>query len=184
MELISPRIRAMSRAAQEDPDAFWAAAAETLPWFQKWDSVLEWNRQRPDERGRYFNWFLGGRTNLAYNCLDRHVERGWGGHAALVYETERGERRVLTYAQLMHEVKRVAAALRALGIGRGDRVGVYMPTCPEAIAVMLACARIGAIHLVVFAGFGSGSLGGRLAAAGCKALFCTDPPSRKGWDVP
>ena len=184
MELISPRIRAMSRAAQEDPDAFWAAAAEMLPWFQKWDSVLEWNPKRPDERGRYFNWFLGGRTNLAYNCLDRHVERGWGGHAALVYETERRERRVLTYAHLLHEVRRAAAAMRAMGIRRGDRVGIYMPTCPEALVVMLACLRIGAIHLVVFAGFGSGALGGRLAAAGCRALFCTDITYRKGKDVP
>jgi acetyl-CoA synthetase len=184
MELISPRIRAMCRAAQEDPDAFWAAAAEMLPWFQKWDSVLEWNPKRPDERGRYFNWFIGGRTNLAYNCLDRHVERGWGGHAALVYETERGERRVLTYAHLLHEVRRAAAAMRALGIRRGDRVGIYMPTCPEALVVMLACVRIGAIHLVVFAGFGSGALGGRLAAAGCRALFCTDITYRKGKDVP
>jgi len=184
MELINPRVRSMVRASLDDPEAFWAAAAELLPWFQKWDSVLDWNPERPDERGRYFTWFQGARTNLAYNCIDRHVERGWGGHAALVYENERGERRVLTYAQLMHEVKRVAAALRALGIGRGDRVGVYMPTCPEAIAVMLACARIGAIHLVVFAGFGSGALGGRLAAAECKALFCTDLTYRKGKDVP
>jgi acetyl-CoA synthetase len=184
MELINPRVRSMVRASLEDSEAFWAAAADLLPWFQKWDSVLDWNPERPDERGRYFTWFQGARTNLAYNCVDRHVERGWGGHAALVYENERGERRVLTYAQLLHEVKRVAAALRALGIGRGDRVGLYMPTCPEAIAVMLACARIGAIHLVVFAGFGAGALGGRLAAAGCKALFCVDVTYRKGKDVP
>jgi len=174
----------MCRAAMDDPEAFWAVAAEMLPWFQKWDSVLEWTPQRPDERGRYFNWFVGGRTNLAYNCLDRHVERGWGGHAALVYATERGERRVLTYAQLLYEVRRAAAAMRGMGIRRGDRVGIYMPTCPEALVIMLAAARIGAIHLVVFAGFGSGALGGRLAAAGCKALFCCDITYRKGKDVP
>jgi len=184
VELINPRVRSMVRAAQENPEAFWAAAAELLPWFQKWDRVLEWTPERPDERGRYFNWFLGGRTNLAYNCVDRHVERGWGGHAALVYENERGDRRVLTYAHLLHEVKRVAAALRAFGVSRGDRVGVYMPTCPEAIVLMLACARIGAIHLVVFAGFGAGALGGRLAAAECKALFCADLTYRKGKEVP
>src|SRR6266700_3480415 len=142
MDLISPRVRSLVRAAQEDPDAFWAAAAELLPWFQKWDSVFEWDPKRPDERGRYFRWFAGARTNLAHNCVDRHVERGWGGHAALVYETERGERRVLT------------------------------------------CARIGAVHLVVFAGFGAGALGGRLAAAGCRALFCADVTYRKGKDVP
>jgi acetyl-CoA synthetase len=184
MDLISPRVRSLVRAAQEDPDAFWAAAAELLPWFQKWDSVFEWDPKRPDERGRYFRWFAGARTNLAHNCVDRHVERGWGGHAALVYETERGERRVLTYAHLLHEVRRAAAALRGMGIRRGDRVGIYMPTCPEAIVVMLACARIGAVHLVVFAGFGAGALGGRLAAAGCKAVFCTDITYRKGKDVP
>jgi acetyl-CoA synthetase len=184
MDLISPRVRSLVRAAQEDPDAFWAAAAELLPWFQKWDSVFDWDPKRPDERGRYFRWFAGARTNLAHNCVDRHVERGWGGHAALVYETERGERRVLTYAHLLHEVRRAAAALRGMGIRRGDRVGIYMPTCPEAIVVMLACARIGAVHLVVFAGFGAGALGGRLAAAGCKAVFCTDITYRKGKDVP
>jgi acetyl-CoA synthetase len=184
MDLISPRVRSLVRAAQEDPDAFWAAVAELLPWFQKWDSVFEWDPKRPDERGRYFRWFAGARTNLAHNCVDRHVERGWGGHAALVYETERGERRVLTYAHLLHEVRRAAAALRGMGIRRGDRVGIYMPTCPEAIVVMLACARIGAVHLVVFAGFGAGALGGRLAAAGCKAVFCTDITYRKGKDVP
>jgi len=184
MDLISPRVRSLVRAAQEDPDAFWAAAAELLPWFQKWDSVFEWDPKRPDERGRYFRWFAGARTNLAHNCVDRHVERGWGGHAALVYETERGERRVLTYAHLLHEVRRAAAALRGMGIRRGDRVGIYMPTCPEAIVIMLACARIGAVHLVVFAGFGAGALGGRLAAAGCRALFCADVTYRKGKDVP
>ena len=159
MELINPRVRSMVRASLDDPEAFWAAAAELLPWFQ------------------------GARTNLAYNCIDRHVERGWGGHAALVYENERGERRVLTYAQLMHEVKGVAAALRALGIGRGDRVGVYMPTCPEAIAVMLACARIGAIHLVVFAGFGAGALGDRIDMAEAKAVLTADVTWRKGKEV-
>ncbi|HEX6349024.1 MAG TPA: acetate--CoA ligase [Candidatus Dormibacteraeota bacterium] len=184
MELINPRVRSMVRASLEEPDAFWAAAAELLTWFQKWDSVLEWTPGRPDERGRDFTWFQGARTNLAYNCVDRHVERGWGGHAALVYETERGERRVLTYAQLLHDVKRAAAGLRALGIRRGDRVGIYMPTCPEAITLMLACARIGAIHLVVFAGFGAGALGGRLAAAECRALFYADLTYRKGKDVP
>src|SRR5262249_53048008 len=122
--------------------------------------------------------------NLSYNCLDYHVGRGWGGHAALVAENERGERRVYTYAQLLDAVKRAAAALRGLGIQRGDRVAIYMPTSPEAIVLMLAATRIGAIHLVVFAGFGSGALGDRIALSGARAVFTADVTWRKGRDVP
>src|SRR6266536_6674120 len=173
MDLISPVVRRWVQDARENPEAFWGRAAEQLPWLRTWDRVFEWTPPT-------FRWFVGGQTNLAYNCLDHHVGRGWGGHAALVYETERGERRSYTYAQLLEKVKRAAAALRGMGIGRGDRVAIYMPTCPEAIVVMLACARIGAVHLVVFAGFGAGALGGRLAAAGCRALFCADVTYRKG----
>src|SRR5690348_3970995 len=125
MEVVSPRVRAMSRAAAERPEAFWADAAEALGWFRRWDRTFDWDPERPDDRGRYFRWFSGGLTNLAWNCVDRHVARGWGGHAALVCESERGDRIVLTYAQLQHEVRRAAAALRGLGVGRGDRVGVY-----------------------------------------------------------
>src|SRR2546429_9350835 len=143
MELISPVVKAARLAAGEDPEGFWARAADGLPWFRRWDRVFDWDPERPDERGRYFRWFSGGLTNLAWNCVDRHVEAGQGGRAALVCENERGERRVLTYAHLEHEVRRTAAALRGLGIGRGDRVAVYMPTCAEAITLMLACARIG-----------------------------------------
>src|SRR5207302_2797850 len=109
--------------------------------------------------------------------------RGWGGHAALVAEDERGGRRVYTYAQLLEAVKQAAAALRGLGIGKGDRVAVYMPTCPEAIILMLACARIGAIHLVVFAGFGAGALGERVRLAEAKVVFASDVTYRKGKDV-
>jgi acetyl-CoA synthetase len=184
MELISPRVNAMRRWAGQDPDAFWGRAAEGLRWFRRWDRVFEWDPERPDERGRYFRWFAGGLTNLGWACVDRHVERGWGGHAALVCENERGERRVLTYAQLQHEVRRTAAALRGLGVGRGDRVAIYMPTCAEAIVLMLACARIGAVHLVVFAGFGAGALGERVRLSGARVLFCADLTYRKGKDVP
>jgi len=95
-ELISPRVRSLCRGAAGDPDGFWAAAAAALPWFRPWDAVFDWEPDRPDERGRYFRWFTGGRTNLAWNCVDRHVERGWGGHAALVCLNERGDRQVLT----------------------------------------------------------------------------------------
>jgi acetyl-CoA synthetase len=170
-------------AAKEDPEGFWAQAADKLPWHRRWDAVFEWDPDRPDERGRYFRWFVGGETNLAYNCVDRHVGAGDGDRAALICLDERGGRDVLTYAELQHDVRRTAAALRGLGIGRGDRIGIYMPTCREAIVLMVACERIGAIHLIVFAGFGSGALGDRLAMSGAKALFCSDVTYRKGKDV-
>jgi acetyl-CoA synthetase len=180
MEPINPTVRAFKREATEHPDAFWAKAAEKLPWFRRWDTVLEW----PAAGAAAFRWFAGGQTNLAYNCLDHHVNRGWGGHAALIYHDERGGRQVFTYAQLLEAVKQAAAALRGLGVRQGDRVAIYMPTCPEAIVAMLACARVGAIHLVVFAGFGSGALGDRMQMAGCKVLLAADSTPRRGRDVP
>ncbi|HET9782776.1 MAG TPA: acetate--CoA ligase [Candidatus Dormibacteraeota bacterium] len=176
-------VHALVTEAKRDPDGFWARAAEALPWHRTWDRVFEWDPENPDSRGRYFKWFIGGETNLAYNCVDRHVDAGDGGRAALVCLDERGGRDVLTYAQLRHEVRRTAAALRGLGIGKGDRVGIYMPTCHEAIVLMLACQYIGAVHIVVFAGFGAGALGDRLEMSGAKALFCSDLTYRKGKDV-
>jgi acetyl-CoA synthetase len=176
MEPVNPIVRRWREDATNHPEKFWARAAEELPWFRKWDNTFEWNYPT-------FKWFVGGRTNLAYNCLDHNVARGWGGHAALVYVNERGERRVFTYAQLKHEVEKVAAALRGMGIQKGDRITIYMPTCPEAIMVMLACARIGAIHLVVFAGFGAGALGDRVKASGSRLVFTSDVAYRKGKDV-
>ncbi|MGH9786743.1 MAG: AMP-binding protein, partial [Terriglobia bacterium] len=173
VEVIPPQVRRMIEEARSDRDAFWSRAAEKLPWFRKWDRVFE--RRYPT-----FRWFVNGQTNLCYNALDHHVLRGWGGHAALIYENEAGERRVLTYAQLLEEVKQVAAALRGLGVGKGDRVAIYMPTMPEAIVAMLATARIGAIHLVVFAGFGGSALADRVQASGAKVLLATDVTYRKG----
>jgi acetyl-CoA synthetase len=179
MDVVNPLVKRWQKQAREQPESFWAEAAAELPWFRRWDRVLDWTP--PDFP---FRWFVGGQTNLSYNCLDHHVRRGWSGHAALIAANERGERRVLTYAQLLEEVKRTAAALRGLGIERGDRVAIYMPTCVEAIVLMLAVTRIGAIHLVVFAGFGSGALGERIRLAGAKAVFCSDVTYRKGKDVP
>jgi acetyl-CoA synthetase len=176
MEVVNPAVRALQREALEDPDGFWARAAEQLPWFRRWDRVLDW--EAPS-----FRWFPGATTNLAYNCLDHHVAHGRAGHAALISYDERGRRRVDTYAQLLAEVERIAAALRGMGIGRGDRVAIYMPTCLEAIALMLATVRIGAIHLVVFAGFGSGALADRIRLSGAKALFIADVTWRKGSEV-
>ena len=173
MKLITPVVEKWVDEAKQDPEAFWARAANQLPWLRKWDRVLEWTPPT-------FQWFVGAQTNLAYNALDHHVGRGWGGHTALIYYNERGERRVFTYAQLLHEVKRAAAALRGLGIRKGDRLTVYMPLCPEAIILMLATVRIGAIHSVVFAGFGARALADRIQASGSRLVFTADVTFRKG----
>jgi acetyl-CoA synthetase len=175
-ELVSPIVRRMQEDARRDPGAFWSRAAEELHWFRKWDEPLVW--QPPT-----FRWFVGGQTNLAFNCLDYHVQRGRGGQAALIYLNERGERQVFTYAQLRREVERVAAALRGLGMGRGDRLTIYMPVCPEAIVLMLATVRIGAIHSVVFAGFGAQALADRIAASGSRLVFTADVAYRRGGQV-
>src|SRR5438094_2573767 len=173
MDLISPVVHRWVQDAREDPEDFWGRAAEQLPWFRKWDRVFEWTPPT-------FRWFVGGQTNLAYNALDYHVKNGWGGHTALVYLNERGERRLFTYAQLLREVERLAAALHGMGIQKGDRITIYMPTCPEAIMLMLAAVRIGAIHVVVFAGFGMQALSDRVQASGSRLIFTTDVTYRKG----
>ncbi len=173
MDLISPIVHRWINEAREDPDDFWARAAEQLPWLRPWERVFEWTPPT-------FRWFIGGQTNLAYSALDHHVKRGWGGHTALVYLNERGERRVFTYAQLLHEVERIAAALRGMGIQKGDRITIYMPTFPEAIMLMLAAVRIGAIHVVVFAGFGAKALADRVQASGSRLIFTADVTYRKG----
>ncbi len=173
MSLINPIVQKWVDEGKQDPDAFWGRAADQLPWFRKWDKVLDWTPPT-------FQWFVGAQTNLAYNALDYHVKRGWGGHTALIYLNERGERRIFTYAQLLYEVERVAAALRGMGIQKGDRLTVYMPTCPEAIILMLATVRIGAIHSVVFAGFGAKALGDRIRASGSRLVFTADVTYRKG----
>ncbi len=176
MEPINPIVRRWREEATTDPDGFWARAAEQLPWFRKWDRVFEWSFPT-------FRWFLGAQTNLAYNGLDHHVAHGWGGHTALIYANERGERRLFTYAQLRRQVEQVAAALRGMGIQKGDRLTIYMPTGPEAIMLMLATVRIGAIHSVIFAGFGAGALADRIRASGSRLVFTADVIYRKGKDV-
>jgi acetyl-CoA synthetase len=171
------RVRAWRREATRDPERFWAAAAEQVPWFKKWERVLDW--QPPT-----FRWYSGGMSNLAYNAVDHHVAAGRGNHVALITENERGERRSLTYAELLRETKRVGAALRAMGIKDRDRIAIYMPTSAEAIILMLGAVRIGVVILVVFAGFGAGALGERIRLAGARAVFATDVTYRKGKDVP
>lgn len=173
MDLINPIVRSWIEDARENPEAFWGRAAEQLPWLRKWDRVFEWTPPT-------FRWFIGGQTNLAYSALDHHVKRGWGGHSALIYLNERGERQVFTYAQMLNEVERMSAALRGMGIQKGDRITIYMPTMPEAIMLMLAITRIGAIHVVVFAGFGAKALNDRIQASGSRLVFTADVTYRKG----
>jgi len=174
---ITPIVRRWIEDGRKDPDAFWGRAAAELPWFRPWDRVFEW---KPPT----FRWFLGAETNLCYNAIDRHVLAGEGGRAALICIDERGARAAITYAQFLHDVKRLAAALRGMGIVKGDRITIYMPPCRESIALMLAVVRIGAIHSVVFAGFGAKALADRIEASGSRLVFATDVTYRKGKNVP
>ncbi len=176
MNLISPIVNRWIQDGRDNPEAFWENAAKELHWFRTWDKVFEWNYPT-------FKWFSGAQTNLSYNALDIHVKKGWGGHTALIYMNERGERRLFTYAKLLYDVEKIAASLRGMGLSKGDRITVYMPTCPEAIMLMLAVVRIGAIHSVVFAGFGEKALGDRIQASGSRLVFTSDITYRKGKDV-
>jgi acetyl-CoA synthetase len=176
MNLINSVVARWIQEGKDDPEGFWGRAAEQLPWFRKWERTFEWDFPS-------FRWFVGAQTNLCYNALDYHVSRGWGGHTALVYVNERGERRLFTYAEMLFEVKRLAAALRGMGLRKGDRLTIYMPTCPEAIMLMLATVRIGAIHSVVFAGFGAKALADRIEASGSRLVFTADVTYRKGKSV-
>ena len=141
--------------AAEDDEAFWASqAAELLDWATPWDTVLEWELP-------FSKWFGGGTLNVAHNCLDRHVAAGHGDRVAIHWEGEPGDTRTITYADLLTEVAKFANALKGLGVTTGDRVNIYLPMIPEAAVAMLACARIGAAHSVVFGGFSSQSLADR-----------------------
>ena len=177
MSVVPPLARKWLDDGLADPEAFWARAAAEVPWFRRWDRVFEADYPT-------FRWFTGARTNLAHNAVDHQVATGRGEHVALRYLNEQGDERSLTYRQLLAEVTRASAALRALGIGRGDRVTLYMPTCVEAIVTMLAIVRIGAIHSVVFAGFGARALSDRIVASGSTAVFTADFTYRKGKRVP
>jgi len=174
-----PNLKLMLERALKDTEGFWGDAARELHWFKPWSRVFEWNYPN-------FKWFTGGTTNLSYNCVDRHVlEKGRGDKAAIIWESgETNETRVLTYRQLLDDVKRLAAALRAQGVEKGDRVTIYMPMVPEATEAMLACTRIGAIHSVVFGGFGAAALAERIVDAGSKVLLTADVAYRRGKDVP
>ena len=164
------------RAAQ-DPAAFWAGLADELHWFQRWDTTLDW--QPP-----FAQWFVGGKINAAYNCLDRHIAAGRRNKAAIVWEGEPGDWKVYTYFDLYREVCQFANGLKSLGVGKGDRVTIYLPMTPELPIAMLACARIGAPHSVVFGGFSAESLRDRINDSASKILITADGGYRRGGVVP
>jgi acetyl-CoA synthetase len=159
--------------AAADPEAFWAEAARGLDWYEPWHTVLEWEVP-------FAKWFVGGKLNVSYNCLDRHVLAGRGDRVAYYWEGEPGDRRVITYSDLLEETARAANALKALGVKRGDRVAIYMPMVPELPAAMLACTRIGAAHTVVFGGFSSESLADRINDSEAKVVITSDGGYRRG----
>jgi acetyl-CoA synthetase len=168
---VKPEIYA--EAAQDRP-AFWAKQAERLTWTKKWDQVLDWSN------APFAQWFVGGQLNVAYNCLDRHVEAGLGDRVAYYFEGEPGDTRTITYAQLTDMVCQAANTLEGLGVKAGDRVAIYMPMIPETIVAMLACARIGAPHTVVFGGFSADALGTRIDDCEAKVVITADGGYRKG----
>ena len=163
--------------AAKDPEAYWAQAAESLEWIRKWDRVLDWNPP-------IAQWFVGGKINVSVNCLDRHVRTWRRNKAAFIWEGEPGEERVLTFADLYREVNRFANAMKRLGVKKGDRVTVYMPMIPELPIALLACARIGAPHSVVFGGFSAESLRDRINDAQSKLVITADGSYRRGQIVP
>ncbi|GAB3198853.1 acetate--CoA ligase [Geodermatophilus arenarius] len=160
--------------AESDRLAFWETQARRLSWTQEWDEVLDWTDPP------FAKWFVGGKLNVAYNCLDRHVEAGHGDQVAYHWEGEPGDTRTITYAQLTEDVCRAANALLELGVQAGDRVAIYMPMIPETIVAMLACARIGAVHMVVFGGFSADALASRITDAGAVLVVTADGGYRRG----
>jgi acetyl-CoA synthetase len=163
--------------ANADPEGFWAQAASALDWFEEWHTILEWELP-------FAKWFVGGKLNASYNCLDRHVAAGHGDQVAYHWEGEPGDTRTITYAQLLEDVSRLANALKELGVQKGDRVNIYLGMVPELPMALLACSRIGAPHSVVFGGFSADSLRDRINDAEAKVLITGDGAWRRGAIVP
>ncbi|MCG3181803.1 MAG: Acetyl-coenzyme A synthetase [Phycisphaerae bacterium] len=161
------------RRSIDDPDGFWGEAAGKLHWFRKWDRVVEWDLP-------YAKWFVGAKTNISYNCLDRQVAQGRGDKTAILWEGEPGDQRTLTYRQLLAEVSRFANVLRKLGVKKGDRVTLYMPMVPELAIAMLACARIGAPHSIIFGGFSAQAVADRVNDAQSSVIITADGGNRRG----
>ncbi len=164
---------AMYQRSIDDPDGFWSEQAEKLHWFKKWDKVLEWNEP-------FAKWFVGAKTNLSYNCLDRHLSTWRKNKAALIWEGEPGDSRMLTYQDLYREVCKFANVLKSLDVKTGDRVIIYMPQIPETAIAMLACARIGATHSVVFGGFSAEALKDRALDSQASLIITADGGYRRG----
>src|SRR5215218_6252830 len=178
----SAEFTAQANAQQDlyelDFEKLWAKEAERITWFEPWTTLLEWEPP-------YAEWYVGGKLNVCFNCVDRHVEAGKGGKVAYYWEGEpEGDRRELTFAELQSEVVHFANALKALGVKKGTPVGIYMGMIPELPIAMLACARLGAPHTVVFGGFSAESLGGRLHDMECELLITQDEAWRRGATVP
>jgi acetyl-CoA synthetase len=167
----------LTASASRDPERFWSDEASRLEWITPWRQVLDWTPP-------HAKWFIGGQLNVSANCLDRHIQSGLGNKAALIWEGEPGDRRTLTYWDLYRQVNEFATALKSLGVKRGDRVAIYMPLVPEAAIAMLGCARIGAIHSVVFGGFSPDSLRDRIVDAEATVLITADGGYRRGQVVP
>jgi acetyl-CoA synthetase len=167
---------ALYKRSIDDPEGFWADVARELHWFKPWTKVLEWDL--PSAK-----WFVGGKMNLCYNCVDRHAMGARRDKMALIWEGEPGEIRRMTYAELHAEVQRVASALKELGIKKGDRVAIYMGMTPELAIALLACARIGAIHSVIFGGFAANAIADRVNDAGCVAILTQDGSYRRGNEI-
>jgi acetyl-CoA synthetase len=170
--------------ADADPEAWWASWAEKLDWIEPWNQILDWSEPP------FAKWFVGGKLNASANCLDRHVEAGRGDRVAIHWEAEDADelgaegRKAVTYAELLDSTERFANVLKGLGVGKGDVVGIYMPMVPEAVAAMLACARIGAIHNVVFGGFSAESVKERMDFSDAKLLVTADATLRRGEPTP
>jgi len=167
---------ALYQESIQNPEQFWAGVARELHWFKPWDKVLEWNLP-------WAKWFVGGKTNLSYNCVDRHVQGESRNKTALIWEGEPGEIRRLTYGELLAEVQKFSNALKSLGIQKGDRVAVYMGMTPELAIALLACARIGAVHSVIFGGFAANAIADRVADSGCVAIITQDTSYRRGNEI-
>lgn len=153
--------------------AFWEKCAQNVDWFQPWEKVLEWNKP-------YAKWFVSGKLNIAYNCLDRHIANGNGNKIALICADENGSKQCVTYMQLLQEVNRIANTMKQMGVKKGDRVAIYMPMIHEGIASMLACCRIGAVHTVIFGGIGPQSVKNRILDSEAKLLITADGSYRAG----
>src|SRR5450755_383859 len=169
---------AVYEEAARDPEAWWVAQAEELEWFKPWERVLD------DDDPPFYKWFVGGKLNVSHNCLDRHVTAGRGDRVAFHWRGEEGQERDITYAELLAEVQRFANGLKDLGVGKGDVVGIYLPMIPEVVVAMLACARIGAPHNVVFGGFAPEAVKERMEVSNAKALITVDGARRKGKTAP